>query len=76
MGRTTGSAPAEASESLKAVLSSVCSLQLDCTKLGSLVIADQHAAGNTFAGLVHAARHTREVGNAETRWPKLREGAV
>ena len=27
----------------------------------SLVIADQHAAVNTFPGLVHTARHTMEV---------------
>ena len=37
-----------------------CSLQLDCTKLESLVIADQNAAVNTFPGLVHTARHTME----------------
>ncbi len=30
-------------------------------KLESLVIADQHAAVNTFSGLVHTARHTMEV---------------
>jgi hypothetical protein len=29
--------------------------------LESLVIADQHAAVNTFSGLVHTARHTMEV---------------
>jgi hypothetical protein len=28
----------------------------------SLVIADQHAAVNTFPGLVHTARHTMGVG--------------
>ena len=28
-----------------------------------LVIADQHAAVNTFPGLVHTARHTMRVGN-------------
>ena len=31
-------------------------------KLESLVIADQHAAVNTFPGLVHTARHTTKVG--------------
>ena len=41
--------------------SSDCSLQLDCMKLESLVIADQHAAVNTFPGLVHTARHTMGV---------------
>ena len=30
-------------------------------KLESVVIADQHAAVNTFPGLVHTARHTTKV---------------
>ncbi len=30
-----------------------------------LVIADQHAAVNTFPGLVHTARHTMGVGSAK-----------
>ena len=33
-------------------------------KLESLVIADQHAAVNTFPGLVHTARHAMGVGSA------------
>eukprot|EP00658_Telonema_sp_P-2_P079375 TRINITY_DN7648_c0_g1_i10.p1 TRINITY_DN7648_c0_g1~~TRINITY_DN7648_c0_g1_i10.p1 ORF type:complete len:101 (-),score=18.78 TRINITY_DN7648_c0_g1_i10:105-407(-) len=37
----------------KSRLSSDCSLQLESMKLESLVIADQHAAVNTFPGLVH-----------------------
>ena len=45
----------------KSRLSSDCTLQLECMKLESLVIADQHAAVNTFPGLVHTARHTMEV---------------
>ena len=57
------------SQSQKAVLSSDCSLQLDCMKVESLVIADQHAAVNTFPGLVHTARHTTKVGNTRSRWP-------
>ena len=44
-------------------LSSDCTLQLEYMKLESLVIADQHAAVNTFPGLVHTARHTMEVGS-------------
>ena len=32
----------------------------------SLVIADQHAAVNTFSGLVHTARQTMRVGNARS----------
>ncbi len=39
----------------KSRLSSDCSLQLESMKLESLVIADQHAAVNTFPGLVHTA---------------------
>jgi hypothetical protein len=49
------------SQSQKAGLSSDWSLQLDSMKLESLVIADQHAAVNTFPGLVHTARHTTGV---------------
>ena len=49
------------SKSQKAGLSSDWSLQLDSMKLESLAIADQHAAVNTFPGLVHTARHTTGV---------------
>jgi hypothetical protein len=49
----------------KSRLSSDCSLQLESMKLESLVIADQHAAVNTFPGLVHTARHTMGVGLPE-----------
>ena len=48
-------------------LSSDCRLQLACMKLELLVIADQHAAVNTFPGLVHTARHTMGVGNTRSR---------
>jgi hypothetical protein len=37
-------------------------------KSESLVIADQHAAVNTFPGLVHTARHTTRVCNTRSRW--------
>ncbi len=37
------------------------SLQLDCVKSESLVIANQNVAVNTFPGLVHTARHTMEL---------------
>ena len=47
---TKGSKTARLSQSHKSVLSSDRSLQLDCVKLESLVIADQHAAVNTFPG--------------------------
>ena len=46
----------------KSRLSSDWGLQLDPMKSESLVIADQHAAVNTFPGLVHTARHTMGVG--------------
>jgi hypothetical protein len=59
---------------LKNRLSSDCTLQLECMKLESLVIADQHAAVNTFPGLVHTARHTMGVGSTLSR-PANRKGA-
>ena len=64
MAVTKGSEPARESKSQKSRPSSDCSLQLDCMKLESLVIADQHAAVNTFPGLVHTARHAMRVGSA------------
>ena len=46
-------------------------------KSESLVIADQHAAVNTFPGLVHTARHTTEVGIVpEVGLANLREAAA
>ena len=48
-------------QSLKLCPSSDRSLQPDYVKPESLVIADQHAAVNTFPGLVHTARHTMGV---------------
>ncbi len=47
-------------------LSSDRSLQLDCVKPESLVIADQQAAVNTFPGLVHTARQTTKVGSTRS----------
>ena len=66
MAGTKGCQPAKVSESQKAGLSSDCSLQLDCMKSESLVIADQHAAVNTFPGLVHTARQAMEAGSARS----------
>ena len=63
MGSTDRRETARWSQSDKAVLSSDCRLQLACMKPESLVIADQHAAVNTFPGLVHTARHVMKVGN-------------
>ena len=48
-------------------LSSDCRLQLACMKSELLVIADQHAAVNTFPGLVHTARHTMRAGGTRSR---------
>jgi hypothetical protein len=41
--------------------------------LESLVIADQHAAVNTFPGLVHTARHTMGVGFTRRRFANRKE---
>ncbi len=62
MATTKGCKTARLSQSQKSRLSSDWSLQLDSMKLESLVIADQHAAVDTFPGLVHTARHTMGVG--------------
>ena len=50
MGATEGSEPAKVSGSHKGVLSSDCSLQLDCMKSESLVIADQPSCGEYVPG--------------------------
>lgn len=62
MAGTEGSQPARGSQSQKTGRSPDYSLQLDCMKSESLVIANQHVAVNTFPGLVHTARHTMGVG--------------
>ncbi len=56
-----------ASESHKSGPSSDCGLQPAHMKPELLVIADQHAAVNTFPGLVHTARHTMGVDSARSR---------
>ena len=76
MAVTKGGELARGSEPQKHRHSSDCSLQLDYMKPESLVIADQHAAVNTFPGLVHTARHTMGVGNARSQWPNRKEGAA
>ena len=58
---TKRSEPAMGCQSQKTDLSTDCSLQLDCMKAESLVIAHQNGAVNTFPGLVHTARHTTKV---------------
>ena len=66
MAGTTSRQLARVSKSLKSCLSSDRSLQLDYVKSESLVNADQHAALNTFPGLVHTARHTMGVDHAQS----------
>ncbi len=46
------------------------------SKTQLLVIADQHAAVNTFPGLVHTARHTMGVCNTRSQYPNRKEGAA
>ena len=58
---TERSESARRSRSQKSGLSSDCGLQPAHMKSELLVIADQHAAVNTFPGLVHTARHTMGV---------------
>jgi hypothetical protein len=73
MDGTKGCEPVRGSQSHKAVLSSDWSLQPDSMKLESLVIADQHAAVNTFPGLVHTARHTTKVCCTRSHWANSQE---
>ena len=61
-GGDSGQPPSNGELITKSRLSSDWALQLEPMKLESLVIADQHAAVNTFPGLVHTARHTMGVG--------------
>ena len=67
MDGTTSSQPAMVSKSHKPIPSSDRSLQPDCVKSESLVTVDQHAAVNTFPGLVHTARHTMGADHARSR---------
>ena len=60
----------------KSRLSSDRGLQPARVKVESLVIADQHAAVNTFPGLVHTARHVMEAGNTRSRRANRKEAAV
>ncbi len=64
---TEGSQAARWSQSHKTDRSPDCTLQLECMKSESLVIAGQHTAVNTFPGLVHTARHTMGVGDTRSK---------
>ena len=67
MADNKGKRRREPDQIAKSRLSSDCRLQLAYMKSESLVIADQHAAVNTFPGLVHTARHTTRVCNTRSR---------
>ena len=62
------------SRSQKSGPSSDCGLQPAHMKSELLVIADQHAAVNTFPGLVHTARHTTRVVCTRSRRPNQQWG--
>ena len=62
-GGDNGQLPRERTQIPKNRLSSDCTLQLECMKLESLVIVDQHATVNTFPGLVHTARQVMGIGS-------------
>ena len=66
MAVNRGKQSREAEQIPKNDLSSDRRLQPACVKLELLVIADQHAAVNTFPGLVHTARHTMGVCNTRS----------
>ena len=67
MAKNRGKRHREVKQTPKNGLSSDCRLQLACMKSELLVIADQHAAVNTFPGLVHTARHTMGAGNTRSQ---------
>ena len=66
-GRNRERRDREVEQNSKTDPSSDCRLQPACMKSELLVIADQNAAVNAFPGLVHTARHTMEVGGAQSR---------
>ena len=74
-GGDNGKPGSDAEPIPKSCLSSDRILQLGCVKVESLVIADQHAAVNTFPGLVHTARHTMGVGSTLSRLANRKEAA-
>ena len=67
MAINRGKQSREEEQTPKNGLSSDCRLQPACMKSELLVIADQHAAVNTFPGLVHTARHTMRAGNTRSQ---------
>ena len=76
MAVNRGKQSGDAEQNPKNGPSSDCRLQPAYTKLELLVIADQHAAVNTFPGFVHTARQTMKVGNTRSLWANRKEAAV
>ncbi len=76
MAGTKSCETARWSQSQKAGLSSDWSLQLDSMKSESLVIADQHAAVNTFPGLYTPPVTPRESIGPEVRKLTRKGGSV
>ena len=71
MAVNRGKQSREVEQNPKSSPSSDRRLQPACVKSELLVIADQHAAVNTFPGLVHTARHTTRVVCTRSRRPNL-----
>ena len=67
MAINRGKQNSDVEQTPKNSLSSDCRLQLAYMKSELLVIADQHAAVNTFPGLVHTARHTMRAGGTRSQ---------
>ena len=67
MAANRGKQESDLEQNPKSGPSSDCRLKPACMKLELLVIADQHAAVNTFPGLVHTARHTMGAGNTRSQ---------
>ena len=67
MALNRGKQSREVEQNPKKRLSSDSRLKPACMKLELLVIADQHAAVNTFPGFVHTARQTMKVGNTRSQ---------
>ena len=76
MAVNRGKQTREGEQNPKNGLSSDCRLQPAYMKLELLVIADQHAAVNTFPGLVHTARHTMRAGGTRSRQSNRKEDAA
>ena len=76
MAANRGKQSRAAEQNPKSGLSSDRRLQPACVKPELLVIADQHAAVNTFPGLVHTARHTMRVDNTRSQYSNRKEEAA